>query len=126
MEPFSRKDCLKVLHVRQSGWDIEEDGSWALEDDLLDLRDDFREFADWVFGVSGILSLRILAYGDFSCYGWFKDNCFFLCRARSSDSEARYHLYDPKVEKDTELENLLDKHEGFLRACPTSHPEDYA
>lgn len=157
VEPFGKKSCLKILHIRQSGCDIEKYGPWILEksyssksedeteyatanalgsishsptgndinDGRADLRDDFREFADWAFGASGIPSLRILAYGDFSCSGRFEEYWMFLRRASSADSEIQYRFYDPKVERDSELEDLLTLHEGFLQACPTSHPYDY-
>ncbi|KAH8652838.1 hypothetical protein BGZ61DRAFT_216333 [Ilyonectria robusta] len=152
VEPFCQKNCLKILHVRQSGRDIEEFGSWVLEkmqsteedagpiapnalgcvsqspvtngrgSGSTCLSDDFHGFADWAFGASGIPSLRILAYGDFSCSGRFEAHSFFLCRARLEDSEVRYRFYDPKLERDPELEDLLSQHDGFLQACPTSHP----
>ncbi len=164
LEPFKRKDCLRILHIRQSGSDIGKFGSWAFGrgdwDNFLDpesqpteyrqeflfpndrmlgwvlglrgdsdtcrnvsvtvLHDEFRHFADWVFGEDGIASLEMVAYGDFSCQGRFAADCFKLRRGGSIDGQAHsYSFYFPESEVDPDLEELLSRHPGFLEACPT-------
>lgn len=162
LEPFKRKDCLRILHIRQSGSDIGKFGSWAFGrggwDNVLDpesqpteyrqeflfaddrmlgcvlglpgdtgrnvsvtvLNDEFRHFADWVFGEDGIASLEMIAYGDFSCQGRFAADCFMLRRGGTIDGQAHsYSFYFPESEVDPDLEELLSRHPGFLEACPT-------
>lgn len=85
------------------------------------LSDDLRQFADWAFGPNGVASLRLLAYGDFSCRGRFADDCFMLRRALlTNGNESPYQLYFPDVQRDLDLEELLNRHAEFLEACPTN------
>ncbi|KAF4452584.1 AAA family ATPase [Fusarium austroafricanum] len=82
--PYETKDCLKVVHVRQSTR-FEDDGySWAIRrqhvittartipiDGPVDLPRDclvpqFYRFVQWAFGEEGIQSLQYILYGDFS------------------------------------------------------------
>lgn len=80
----------------------------------------FCAFADWIFGADGIASLSILAYGDFSCHGRFADDCFMLCRGPLLDAGGKpYRFYFSGSRRDPALEELLQKHSGFLEACPT-------
>ncbi|KAK4059072.1 hypothetical protein Purlil1_14371 [Purpureocillium lilacinum] len=105
LDPFTKKDCLRIVHIRQSGSDIRCFGSWVfgrknlyrfpqLEPPLTKsrrdipflghevvpgwispipgqsdhavtatvLNDEFRDFADWVFGADGIASLEMIAW----------------------------------------------------------------
>lgn len=114
IDGFARKECLEVLHVRQSGLDLENYPNWALASEDSDessdednqdecgdahppdptpidvdppegegcsgLRPSFVAFAQWAFGPAGIRSLRLLAVGDFTCDGRFKDGSLLLCR----------------------------------------------
>lgn len=125
--------------MRQSGPDFEHYASWSLrgkEDDVkfdqagLSPRDDklpwlgksFGDFAQWVFGPTGILSLRLLAFGDFSYRGRFVKHNLLLCR-RERPTQAATHetqnLYFRSVTvDDQELWELVEKHFDVLEACP--------
>ncbi|OAQ60886.2 hypothetical protein VFPPC_01929 [Pochonia chlamydosporia 170] len=85
------------------------------------LSDDLRQFADWAFGPNGVASLRLLAYGDFSCRGRFADSCFMLRRAfLTNGNQSPYQFYFQDVQRDIDLDELLDRHAEFLEACPTN------
>ncbi|KAK1965444.1 hypothetical protein LY78DRAFT_95204 [Colletotrichum sublineola] len=142
---FASTTSLRILHMRQSGPDLERYPSWAQsasEDDLpfdfagIDLPvsskfptlgKSFVEFAQWVFGPSGIRSLRLLAYGDFSYDGRFERATLLLCRRDAScntgDSgtkDANRRLYFREVVKgeDAELWGLYEREKHVIVACP--------
>ncbi|KAI5456731.1 hypothetical protein BGZ63DRAFT_428841 [Mariannaea sp. PMI_226] len=80
----------------------------------------FNDFASWVFGPNGIKSLQLLVYGDFSCHGRYLDDMFMLQRRRAGrDGQTPFEWYDGKTERIPDIEELLDRHPGFLEACPT-------
>lgn len=133
------KGSLEILHMRQSGADFEHTPKWsryAPEDDgfaeaKLDLPNEqtpgrvgksFQEFAQWVFGPTGILSLRLLAYGDFSCDERFASDNLLLCRTErppqvvSSDMQS-LNFRSISVD-DKELWELYEKNADLLGACP--------
>lgn len=163
LDPFTKKDCLRIVHIRQSGSDIRCFGSWVfgrknlyrfpqLEPPLTKsrrdipflghevvpgwispipgqsdhavtatvLNDEFRDFADWVFGADGIASLEMVAYGDFSCQRRFAADCFMLRRGGTIGGQAyHYSFYFPESQVDPDLEKLISRYPGFLEACPT-------
>lgn len=91
------------------------------------LEKSFVDFAQWVFGPTGIRSLRLLAYGDFSYEGRFGNRALLLCRrdsARSNedsaDEEASQFLRFREVKRgeDAELWELFEREKHVLTACP--------
>lgn len=89
--------------------------------------DAFIDFAQWVFGPTGIRSLRLLAYGDFSYEGRFGQSTLLLCRRDpscgteySAGEEASQVLRfrDVKKGEDAELWGLFEREKHVLTACP--------
>jgi hypothetical protein len=151
VSPFASKATLQVLHMRQSGPDLRRYSSWAksAEEDDTDcdysdidlpavergvfpqLGASFVKFAQWAFGPEGILSLRLLAYGDFSYNGRFGVATLLLCRrevpealsrrgGRSTRSSERFLRFrEVKEREDWELWELYERELGILAACPT-------
>lgn len=127
------------MHIRQSGPDLRTSPSWAFSNDGDDgdfdttgmglpdadfpsLKKSFVDFAQWVFGPTGIGSLRLLAYGDFSHGGRFAENTLLLCRrglspgAEVSDRFLRFR--EVRKGGDVELWELFKREEHVLSACP--------
>ncbi|PGH12285.1 hypothetical protein AJ79_04351 [Helicocarpus griseus UAMH5409] len=92
-------------------------------DEFFQIERDLHEFAEWVFGPTGIPSLQVLAVGEFSPEGLHPEKKALLCRkseptehdAEEEDTPRFYrHLYYD----DHELWKLLNEHSEFLEACP--------
>lgn len=93
------------------------------DDALSQLGKAFGEFAQWVFGPTGILSLRLLAFGDFSYNGRFAKYNMLLCRMEQQQAqitipESQRLYFRPVKGDDKTLHELLDKHSDVLEACP--------
>ncbi|KAI1327190.1 hypothetical protein F5Y16DRAFT_421045 [Xylariaceae sp. FL0255] len=133
LRPLCQKNTLKILHVRQSGQDIERDGSVCLRrpvpvgsyqsNDILNLTTPaFHDLVYWAFGPSGIASLQTIAFGDFSCRGRFTSHNLILNRAGAPaivgqtliDGELSCLVLDPRLE----CCGLSDVVCEFLEACP--------
>ncbi|KAH6972917.1 hypothetical protein BKA56DRAFT_593007 [Ilyonectria sp. MPI-CAGE-AT-0026] len=142
---FASKTSLQVLHMRQSGTDLVRhhlgwDKPAERNDELFDfagielpverfpmIGNAFIDFAQWVFGPTGICSLRLLVYGDFSYEGRFGNATLLLCRRDSSrgtedsaDEEASQVLRFREVKEgeDAELWGLFEREKHVLTACP--------
>lgn len=132
---FASKMSLQVLHMRQSGGDLRTKyPSWARSAGVElpearppRLETSFFDFAQWVFGPSGIRSLRLLAYGDFSYEGRFAHTTLLLCRQDaprdtqdSDDQDARRFPRFREVRKgeDRQLWELFERERHVLAACP--------
>jgi hypothetical protein len=188
LRPFTQKQTLKVVHIRQSGldrdtsWGIwrtfdatasnsdsddfddemedddeeeeeEEEGKWVYEALELEphqdrplshsqlIRDWQREcgvdlaykprptqdlhfFANWAFGPTGIPSLSVIAFGDFSYNERYASENVFLCRNehqddRSTGAHQRYN-YRQITSSDHSAWDLIEIHRYALEACPTN------
>lgn len=74
------------------------------------------EFAQWAFGPTGIPTLQLIAFGDFSQKCRFEQTNALLCR-NSGGSQ-----YYRRIETgDIVLQELLEKHSDFMGACPMFH-----
>jgi hypothetical protein len=126
--------------MRQSGPEFKYVTNWSefdSEDDVVFNRDGliprvdacpqlgktFGDFAQWVFGPKGILSLRLLAFGDFSYNGRFAAHNLLLCRMEQQPADIAIpesqRLYFRAVkEDDRNVHELLSKHSDVLEACP--------
>ena len=154
--PFVSKTSLKMLHIRQSGSDLEHYGSWAIKQasdttikSLSDcgnfssatdsvatnsinemeetplasdlsgtvnkhrLRDEFRRFAEWVFGPQGIASLHIIAFGDFAHGGRATHNNLLLCR--DSHESGSFRLLR---ENESKWAEIREEYRNMMEACP--------
>lgn len=128
-----------MLHLRQSGKDLEHYPYWANanekgeeifdlsfkglpEERLYWLGDPFKNLAQWVFGPNGIRSLRLLAYGDFSGGGLYKPSTLLLCRRDESlgshHAAQHFHFREVRPGEDTELWELYEREKHVLEACP--------
>jgi hypothetical protein len=185
LQPFTKKQTLKVVHVRQSG--LDGDTSWGIwrtfdatasdsdldefEDEKEDEEDgeeedkwvyealelephqdrssnhsqlvrnwqrepgmdlmykprptqDLHFFANWAFGPTGIQSLSVIAFGDFSYNERYASENVFLCRNELQDkrdvgAHQRYN-YRQITSSDHSAWGLVEKHRNALEACPTS------
>lgn len=125
LRPFSCKETLTLLHVRQTSRDLDEVGSWGLRTHLppwyctsrvssFELLDrTFFEFAQWAFGPRGILSLEVLVFGDFGCSEALQDNNCVLFRCHRSKPGFRLAGLD-----DQEAILVVDENRRLLGACP--------
>jgi hypothetical protein len=126
--------------MRQSGPEFKYVTNWSefdSEDDVVFNRDGliprddacpqlgkaFGDFAQWVFGPKGILSLRLLAFGDFSYNGRFAAHNLLLCRMEQQPADIAIpesqRLYFRAVKADDRnVHELLSKHSDVLEACP--------
>jgi hypothetical protein len=81
----------------------------------------FCDFVQWAFEQSGIQSLQIIAFGDFSCNGRYSRSNILLCRNPRMDGVGmpvgnRY--YRRLVSEDRAVWELLDCYSGALQAFP--------
>lgn len=74
---------------------------------------EYRDLACWAFGPSGIASLQLLAFGDFSCRGRFSPRNLILRRKDGpvADGKLPYRLESG--------DSLCDATREFLEACPS-------
>lgn len=128
--------------MRQSGTDL-PDSCWASDAEdavpydfasvgipkgtFLKLGRAFVDFAQWVFGPTGIRSLRLLAYGDFYFDGRFDHATLLFCRqdtpdgVKDSDTEGasrRLNFREVFEGDDVELWELYKREKHVLAACP--------
>lgn len=141
---FAPNGSLQVLHLRQSGKDLEYIPCWANanenneeihdlslegipEERLYRLGGPFKDLAQWAFGPDGIRSLRLLAYGDFSGDGRFQQSNLLLCRRDPprgidflgmDDASQQFCFREVRPGEDTELWELYEREKQLLAACP--------
>ncbi|MCJ1358475.1 MAG: hypothetical protein MMC33_008475 [Icmadophila ericetorum] len=91
---------------------------------------DMQCLAQWAFGPHGLPDLQILAFGDFSHKGRYKDHTALLCRDEAaikrmvskrkglrSDGKMSEWTYRHLREDDMELQELLRRNMSALEAC---------
>jgi hypothetical protein len=150
--PFATSLKFKILHVRRFGegclngprvgiYETTNGNKSTLVDSLgstrdrsmaeiLDSNQPLKQFANWVFGPDGLLSLRVLAFGDFSYMDRLRDSNHLLCRHSWSFQHPRTKevvaLAFRHVEKtDHVLWSLVELNKDFLGACPTEPIFEY-
>jgi hypothetical protein len=77
------------------------------------------KFAHFAFGPKGLLSLQVIALGDFCYDGRFAQTTAFLVRS-ASGNDAMGCSYRQIRHEDYELRVLIDKYYDALSACPSS------
>jgi hypothetical protein len=91
---------------------------------LPELTNTLHNFAQWAFGPRGFPSLRVIAFGDFSCEGRYTWNNVLLCRndepVQSGRQEVAGQTFRHLADNDRSLWDLLDKYSNVLEACPTN------
>lgn len=82
------------------------------------------KFANWAFGLDGLPSLQVLAFGDFSYNGRFQFYynhvfCRHTWSFRTPDMNMELALtFRPIRETDKELWCLIHDNRDFLQSCP--------
>lgn len=87
------------------------------------------DFLNWLFGLTGVPSIRVFAYGYFSPNGRFRADSHIFCRVTESgysdpqpQDEAELGLnFRPirATDYDYELWSLIERNKDFLAACPS-------
>ncbi|KAM5521848.1 hypothetical protein FOXYSP1_15739 [Fusarium oxysporum f. sp. phaseoli] len=100
LNPFSRKDCLRIVHVRQSRKNMEYTSrSWGImviiDDEPVDetpavdegenpsneyLEPMFWAFVEWAFSYKGIKSLEYILFGDYGRPEQMSRGNLLICR----------------------------------------------
>jgi hypothetical protein len=143
LDALTARQSLRILHVRQSGADIRRSGSWgelhpyentASEPDSPAsgesaqnlgpiLTKPLRNLAQWAFGPEGLLSLQVIAFGDFSYEGRYANSQVLLVR-NTAESDSRHgtkeHTFRRIRLTDQWQNDLISRYSQMLAACPTS------
>lgn len=78
----------------------------------MSLRRSLDNFVQWAFGLTGIASLEVVLFGDFSAYRVRKGaNC------RYNRTQGTYPGYDVKVDPD--ISDLPLRYLSMAKACPS-------
>ncbi|KAI1278177.1 hypothetical protein F5Y07DRAFT_360976 [Xylaria sp. FL0933] len=137
LRPFQTKNSLKLLHLRQSYKDLpyykclglkkrflDNGGLMSLDDGLkggmMDqaealrgLRSRSRRFLEWAFGLNGLPSLQVVAFGDFSTSDAHSKHNIIACR--DTNESTRFQIISPSHPK---MYTILLEYGDVLRACP--------
>ncbi|KAF2966481.1 hypothetical protein GQX73_g7100 [Xylaria multiplex] len=138
LQPFQRKTSLKLLHIRQCRRDIYRYESLGLrkpflhngglmglassvEGDGMDqaealqgLRGRFRRFLEWAFGLDGLPSLQIVAFGDFAVSDAYSEYNIIACR--DTKQSTNFQIISPFHPK---MLTILSEYRDVLGACPS-------
>lgn len=89
-----------------------------------------RKFAHWAFGPDGLPTLEVLAFGDFSHDGRFRNHNHLFCRHTrsirtlendtSQQGEGERVLTFCPIRGNYREWGLIDRNKEFLEACPTN------
>lgn len=122
----STSNCGKSPSINHSTASLESPGIAEMSRRLCGLL----KVANWVFGPDGLLSLQVLAIGDFSYNFRSHNQNNFFCRRTCSiqspgddtlqpSNDEPTLIFRPMRKKDRDLWELVDRNMGFLKACPT-------
>ena len=109
-----------MLHIRQSTSDLEHRPSWALtyytnaNGIYLGLRSELRRFAEWIFGPQGVVSLHLVAFGDFAYDGRKPGNNLGLCRNTTGGGDSNFYI----VHEDDHFSEVFNDYSDVLGVCP--------
>ncbi|PNP76130.1 hypothetical protein FNYG_10688 [Fusarium nygamai] len=135
LNPFSKKDCLKVVHVRQSRKNIEYTWSWGImviiDDEPVDdtpavdegenpsneyLEPMFWAFVEWAFSYKGIQSLEYIVFGDFGRPERTSRGNLLICREGYGSEE--FHIIRESCPA-SEWDYVKKEYGDALRSCPS-------
>jgi hypothetical protein len=146
--PLTKDRSLRILHIRQSGADCEQIGSWGIEDiyDYTgseldspaaeeptqtervvenyrgeDLTDSLENLAQWAFGPEGLLYLEVIAFGDFSYEGRYAKSQVFLVRnlvKSNPEDGVEQRTFRHMLRTDRWQKMLIDDNYTALAALP--------
>ncbi|KAJ2996538.1 hypothetical protein NUW58_g947 [Xylaria curta] len=138
LQPFKSKTSLKLLHLRQSRIDMYRYESLGLKKSVLDegrmndlgryseegelgqakalrgLRDPFHQFLTWVFSPNGLLSLQVVAFGDFAISDAYSRYNVIVCR--DTNESTGFRILSPL---NPEMKRILSEYRDVLGACPS-------
>ncbi|KAI0808652.1 hypothetical protein GGR55DRAFT_200902 [Xylaria sp. FL0064] len=136
LRPFQTKNSLKLLHLRQSYQDLtyykclglkkrflDNGGLMSLDDGpkggmmdqaeaLRGLRSLSRQFLKWAFGLNGIPSLQVVAFGDFTMSDAHSKHNIIACK--DTNESTRFQIISPSHPK---MHTILSEYGDVLRAC---------
>ncbi|KAF9766324.1 hypothetical protein IL306_001279 [Fusarium sp. DS 682] len=135
LNPFSRKDCLKVVHVRQSRQNMEyTSSSWgimAIIDDkpvhdtpAVDEGDNpsneylepmFWAFVEWAFSHKGIKSLEYIVFGDYGRPKRTSRGNLLICRQGYGSED--FHIIRESCPA-PEWDYVKKEYGDAMRCCP--------
>jgi hypothetical protein len=78
-----------------------------------------QKFAQFAFGPKGLLSLQVIALGDFCYDGRFAQTTAFLVRS-APGNDATDCSYRQIRHEDSEQRALIERYHDALSACPSS------
>ncbi|KAG5788596.1 hypothetical protein H9Q69_012349 [Fusarium xylarioides] len=135
LNPFSKKDCLKVVHVRQSRKNIEYTWSWGImvitDDEPVDdtpavdegenpsseyLEPMFWAFVEWAFSYKGIKSLEYIIFGDFGRPERTSRGNLLICREGYGSED--FHIIRESCPS-PEWDYVKKEYGDALRSCPS-------
>ncbi|GAW12946.1 hypothetical protein ANO14919_023190 [Xylariales sp. No.14919] len=136
LRPFRTKNSLQLLHLRQTRRDmyryeclglrkrlLDNGGLMSLDcslkGDMMDqaealrgLRSRFRQFLEWAFGLNGLPSLQVVAFGDFA----MSDAQYTVIACRDTNESTNFQIISPSHPK---MRTILSEYGDVLRACPS-------
>ncbi|KAF5649374.1 potassium channel beta subunit [Fusarium sp. NRRL 52700] len=135
LNPFSRKDYLKVVHVRPSRKNMEYTWSWriiAIIDDepvdnalAVDNADDptneylepmFWAFVEWAFSYKGIKSLEYIVFGDYGRPERTSRGNVLICREGYGSED--FHIIRESCSS-PKWDYIKKEYGDALRSCPS-------
>ncbi|KAF5552879.1 potassium channel beta subunit [Fusarium mexicanum] len=135
LNPFSRKGCLKVVHVRQSRKNMEYTWSWGImviiDDEPVDdtsavdegdnptneyLEPMFWAFVEWAFSYKGIKSLEYIVVGDFGRPEKTSRGNLLICREGYGSED--FHIIRESCPS-PEWDYVKKEYGDALRSCPS-------
>ncbi|KAI1014468.1 hypothetical protein LB504_012114 [Fusarium proliferatum] len=135
LNPFSKKDCLKVVHVRQSRKNMEYTWSWGImviiDDEPVDdtpavdegenpsneyLEPMFWAFVEWAFSYKGIKSLEYIVFGDYGRPERMSRGNLLICREGYGSEE--FHIIRESCPS-SEWDCVKKEYGDALRSCPS-------
>ncbi|KAF5562459.1 AAA family ATPase [Fusarium phyllophilum] len=135
LNPFSKKDCLKVVHVRQSRKNLEYTWSWGImvitDDEPVDdtpavdegenpsseyLEPMFWAFVEWAFSYKGIKSLEYIVFGDFGRPERTSRGNLLICREGYGSED--FHIIRESCPS-PEWDYVKKEYGDALRSCPS-------
>ena len=99
-----------MLHLRSSGDELKRTTG-----EFYVTKEELYDFAEWAFGPDGIVSLEVIAYGDFAFPEMCRDGNALLCRTVNGQSSSS--LFQVLGEDNEALWEWTQSHMDALSAC---------
>ncbi|KAK2124576.1 hypothetical protein NOF04DRAFT_19631 [Fusarium oxysporum II5] len=136
LNPFSREDCLRIVHVRQSRKNMEYTSrSWGImvmiDDEPLNdtpavdegeihsseyLEPMFWAFVEWAFSYKGIKSLEYIVFGDYGRPEQMSRGNLLICRDGYGSEDFRIIRESYPA---PEWDHIKNEYGDALRSCPS-------